>query len=183
MTPRIDLATCTEARLWRFVGSHLESRGIKTVLVGGAVVAVYTDGAYRSGDLDFVLEREADDRITSAMAEIGFQLRGRHFAHPECEHLFVEFVPGPVGIGQDLSIVPRIERVGHLELKILSPTDCVRDRLASAIHFRARECLEQAVLVAQAHDVDWERIEAWCRAEDPSGAQVFANLRRRAGKP
>ena len=54
MTASIDLATCTEAELWRFVASHLEGQGIGVVLVGGAVVAVYTEGAYRSGDLDFV---------------------------------------------------------------------------------------------------------------------------------
>ncbi len=29
--------------------------GIDTILVGGAVVSIYTEGAYRSGDLDFIL--------------------------------------------------------------------------------------------------------------------------------
>ena len=54
MSDELDLSTCTEAQLWRHVASHLEANGIAVVLVGGAVVAVYTDGAYRSGDLDFV---------------------------------------------------------------------------------------------------------------------------------
>ena len=32
----LDLSACTVEELWRFVASHLESRGIGVVLVGGA---------------------------------------------------------------------------------------------------------------------------------------------------
>ena len=102
MSQPIDLATCNETELWRYVASHLESRGIGVVLVGGAVVAVYTDGAYRSGDLDFVQERVLGEPVDTAMEEIGFRREGRHFLHPDCPHLFVEFVSGPLGIGEDL---------------------------------------------------------------------------------
>jgi hypothetical protein len=116
--------------------------------------------------------------IGPALSELGFERRGRHFEHPECPHLFVEFVSGPLGIGDDLAIVPREERVGDQTLRILSPTDCVRDRLASAIHFRARECLDQAALVAAAQDIDWPRVEAWCQAEGPAGRQAYDDLRR-----
>jgi hypothetical protein len=52
---KIDFKTCTEKELWEFVASHLKLRGVSTVLVGGAVVSIYTDGAYQSGDLDFIL--------------------------------------------------------------------------------------------------------------------------------
>lgn len=47
-------STCTEEQLWKYVASHLAKNGIDTILVGGAVVAIYSGGAYRSGDLDFV---------------------------------------------------------------------------------------------------------------------------------
>ena len=36
------------------MGWHLEGAGIGSVLVGGAVVAIHTEGLYRSGDLDLV---------------------------------------------------------------------------------------------------------------------------------
>ena len=49
-----DWSRCTEEELWRYVGWHLEGAGIRSVLVGGAVVAIYTEGLYRSGDLDLV---------------------------------------------------------------------------------------------------------------------------------
>jgi hypothetical protein len=49
-----DLSRCTEEELWHYVAWHLEGEGIHSVLVGGAVVAIYTEGLYRSGDLDMV---------------------------------------------------------------------------------------------------------------------------------
>lgn len=75
-------------------------------------------------------------------------------------------------------IVPRVERHGAHLLKILTPTDCVKDRLASYIHFRARECLEQAVLVARAQTADSEAVEAWCRGEGPRGPEACSEGRR-----
>jgi hypothetical protein len=51
----IDFKKCSEEELWKYVASHLKRNGIDTILVGGAVVSIYSKGAYRSGDLDFVL--------------------------------------------------------------------------------------------------------------------------------
>jgi hypothetical protein len=178
MTKKIELATCTEVELWHHVAAHLESHGVGVVLVGGAVVAIYSQGAYRSGDLDFVTERLFEEGVDARMRELGFRRLGKHYEHPRCRHLFVEFVAGPLGIGDDTSIVPSTESVDGQKLKILSPTDCVRDRLASYIHFDARECLDQAVLVANARSVDWARIEAWCQAEGAKGNAAFVELRR-----
>lgn len=180
MSDELDLSTCTEAELWRHVATHLETNGIPVVLVGGAVVAIYSEGAYRSGDLDFVPLGLFDVPVEACMAAIGFHRHGRHFEHPECPHLFVEFVAPPVGIGADVHIVPREEHVAGRTLKILSQTDCVRDRLASYIHFRARECLDQAALVARAHPVDWKVIERWCRGEGAGGPAALEDLKRLA---
>ena len=180
MSDEFDIATCTEAELWRHVAAHLAARGDPAVLVGGAVVAIYTEGAYRSGDLDLVLEDLMGSNVDAHMSQIGFQRRGRYFEHPKCPHLFVEFVAGPVGIGNDTNIEPDEVLVNGQTIKLLSPTDCVRDRLASYIHFGARECLDQAVLVARSHSVDWTRIESWCRGEGPSGPLAYQDLERLA---
>lgn len=180
-----DWETCSEEALWRYVASHLSRRGIPTVLVGGAAAAVYADGAYRSGDLDLVVEGMHDRReIAAAMRSIGFrETKGRYFAHPGCRHLYVEFVQGPLGIGDDVEIRPRTLRAGGAPIRILSPADCVRDRLASYIHFRARECLEQAVLVAASRSVAPRRIRAWCVREGGEEAyREFAELLRRRRK-
>ena len=125
---RVDFARCTEEQLWRLVAAHLEKRGIPVVLVGGAVVAIYSRGAYRSGDLDFVPSAYFGPDVEDAMAEIGFQRDGRHYVHPECEHLFVDFVSGPLGIGENTKVVPDEVVEGDVRIKLLSPTDCVCDR-------------------------------------------------------
>jgi hypothetical protein len=166
--------------LWRFVATHLEKRGIGVVLVGGAVVSVYTEGAYVSGDLDFVRDSYFPEDVAGAMTEIGFHKEGRHFRHPDCSHLFVEFVPGPLGIGEDTRIEPARVQEGETTLKLLSPTDSVRDRLAGFIHFRSRDYMDQAVMVARVHQVDWKSIERWCRGEGPGGIDAFHELLRRA---
>ena len=49
MSGGFDFSTCSEAGLWHYVAGHLEASGIGVVLVGGAVVAVYSHGAYQSG--------------------------------------------------------------------------------------------------------------------------------------
>ena len=162
----IDFKKCTEEELWKFVASHLKRKGIDTVLVGGAVVSVYSDGAYQSGDLDFVLVKMFNKELPSAMKEIGFTKKGsRHYIHPKCEHLFIEFPSSFLEIGEDNKIDPaEIEHDG-VKIKILSPTDCVKDRLSSYIHWNARECLDQAILVAKQHPVNFMAIEKWCIGE------------------
>ncbi|MBT9549023.1 MAG: hypothetical protein IV090_26760 [Candidatus Sericytochromatia bacterium] len=172
----IDLATCTEEDLWRYVASHLAREGIETILVGGAVVSIYSEGAYRSGDLDLVLGSMFVKNLDQAMQKIGFKKNGRHFEHPECKHLFVEF-PGspPLGIGSDYTIKPDELTVDSHIIKILSPTDCVKDRLASFIYFNDREGLEQALLVAKRQMIDLKSIQKWCKAEGhPEAYQIFS---------
>lgn len=163
---KIDFKSCDEKELWHYVAVHLKKRGFDTVLVGGAVVSIYTNGLYRSGDLDFVKLSLFNDGLDEAMNEIGFQRKGRLFIHPECSHLYVEFPGGPpLGIGEDNNIVADEVEVDGEVIKIYSPTDCVKDRLASYIHFKAPECLDQAVLVAQMHPVKLEEIKTWCFGE------------------
>lgn len=116
---KIDFKKCTELELWHFVAVHLKKHDIDTVLVGGAVVSVYTDGAYKSGDLDFVKLDLFATGIGKAMKEIGFEQKGtRHYIHDDCKHLFVEFPGGPpLGIGEDNEIVAdEVEVEGQIQL-------------------------------------------------------------------
>ncbi len=161
-----DWKTCTEGELWRYVAWHLAKNDIETILVGGAVVAIYSDGAYRSGDLDFVLKGFFVKNLPEVMGKIGFSVsKSRHYSHPECSHLIIDFASPPAAIGEDFKIVPESELVEGKQIFLYSPTDCVRDRLASYIHFQARECLDQAVLVAERFPVDLKKIKTWCKGE------------------
>jgi len=53
----------------------------------------------------------------------------------------------------------------ELHPELLSPTDCVKDRLAAFYHWNDRQCLQQAVWVAQERAIDWKEIEWWSRRE------------------
>jgi hypothetical protein len=158
--------SCTEEDLWKYVGHHLAANDISTILVGGAVAAIYSEGAYRSGDLDFVVESLFTDKIPEIMKKIGFE-KGptRHYQHPECSHIFIEFCSPPAAIGDDLAIKARELKIEGQVLRIYSPTDCIRDRLASYIHFKAKDCLEQAILVARRQTFDSKKVQTWCKAE------------------
>lgn len=156
---------CTEEDVWKFVGWHLAKNGIETILVGGAVAAIYSEGAYKSGDLDFVLKTYVHGNISDILSAIGFRNDGgRHYTHPDCDK-FVEFMFGPAGIGDDVKIIPDSRKIQGQTLYIYSPTDCIRDRLASYIHFKARECLDQAVLVAQRFPFNKQKVKSWCESE------------------
>ena len=155
----------TQGELAAFVQSRLREKGVDVVLSGGAAVSLYSNHRYVSMDLDFVnpyfVKRRA---IRETMQEIGFHEEGRHFTHPDTQ-FFVEFPPGPLAVG-----VEPVKQVNELTfstgmLRIISPTDCVKDRLACYYHWRDLQCLEQAVLVAQANRIDLQEIERWSEAE------------------
>lgn len=174
----MNWATCTEKELWLHVASHLKSYEIDTTLVGGAVVAIYSEGAYKSGDLDIVLDDYIVNKsnLSDAMNELGFSKSGRHWIHPECEHLFIEFVMPPVAIGDDYRITPRIVNYNNQKLNIITPEDCINDRLASYLYFNARECFDQALLVCNSNEIDYEKIKKWCRGEGGRALLAYDEL-------
>jgi len=165
-TPIAELAAC--------VSSELRARGVDVVLSGGAAVSIYSDNAYESYDLDFVpvgLARKVD----GAMCALGFAKRGRHWVHSLTPY-WVDFPPGPVGVGREIiHEFAEIENAGGV-LRILRPTECVMDRLTWVIHGGDPQCLEQAVAVARRHAIDRDRIERWAEAEGPEGPRRFVEF-------
>jgi hypothetical protein len=155
----------TQAELGAYVQSHLRERGIDVVLSGGAVVAIYTNGKYVSGDLDFV-NRYGIKRSTIAevMEEMGFTEMGRHFEHPETA-FFVEFPPGPLAIGESYAIKLQELDLATGKLILITPTECVKDRLAWYYHTGDQQSLLHAIMVATDHPVDLKEIEKWSEGE------------------
>ncbi|MFA4948450.1 MAG: hypothetical protein WC674_08100, partial [Candidatus Krumholzibacteriia bacterium] len=160
-----------------FVCTQLRNHGIKAVLSGGGCVSIYTDNRYESFDLDFIESVPANrKRIKDALLEIGFSEKDRYFIHPDT-HFIVEFPAGPLAVGSEP--VREIEEMefstGHLSL--LSPTDCVKDRLAAFYHWNDPQCLEQALLVTEAKEVDLQEVFRWSAAENKS--VEFQGIRKR----
>ncbi|KAF0220932.1 MAG: hypothetical protein FD174_929 [Geobacteraceae bacterium] len=148
-----------------YVAEHLRQSGINVVLTGGSCVSIYTDNRYQSYDLDFIEEGSSGRKtISGILMKLGFQEKDRYFIHPDTP-FFVEFPAGPLAIGDE-----PVREVANLEfatgtLRLLSPTDCVKDRLAHYYHWKDRQCLDQAVMVAAVSQVDMEEIERWSRHE------------------
>jgi hypothetical protein len=62
-------------------------------------------------------------------------------------------------------------------VRIISPTDCVKDRLTWYYHSNDTQCLQQAILVANAHAVDLAEIERWPKAAGKHAA--FTHIKDR----
>lgn len=163
MKPISDMS---QAEIGAYVHSHLRRQGIDVVLSGGAAVGIHTAGKYVSKDLDFVRGYAAGTRaIATAMKEIGFEeTQGRYFKHRETQHL-IEFPPGPLTVGEEP--VRQIDEIklSTGTLRVISPTDCVKDRLASYFHFGDRQGLIQASMVVKQNEVDIKEIRRWSKGE------------------
>ena len=145
------------------VASVLERFNINAVLSGGACVSIYTENQYVSGDLDFV-SHEGLSKIDEAMSAIGFKREGRHYTHPHTK-LFVEFPPGPLAIGDHLIKEGTTKKIKTGMVKLLTPTQCVMDRLASFYFWNDKQGLDQALMVASKQKIDMADIQRWSEQE------------------
>lgn len=184
ITPESDLAAVALA-----VAGALRKARIRAVLTGGACAAIHTAGGYSSEDVDFILQSTPSAlKLDNAMASIGFSRRNDQYFHPRTT-FFVEFPPGPLGIGRDLAVKPVLERVRTSggAVRTLSATDSCRDRLAAFYHWADRQSLDVAVLIALRNRVDMKKISGWSAREGAAEGygqfvRELARARRRSRK-
>ncbi len=150
------------------ISDYLIKNGIDVVLSGGACVTIYTRNKFMSYDLDFVLvSSDKQKRVKQLLADIGFYEEDRYFKHSDTE-FFIDFVSPPLSVGQEpVKEISEIKKGGRV-LKLLSPADCVKDRLAAFYHWNDRQSLEQAVLVCKEIEVDLKEVERWSTNEGKS---------------
>ena len=82
--------------------------------------------------------------------------------------LFVKSPAGPLSVGEE-----RPREITNLKtatgiVRLLSPTDCVKDRLTWWFHSGDRQCLEQAVAVAGVTTIDLAELRRWSVGEGKS---------------
>lgn len=156
-----SIAKMNLGELAAFIDTHLRDNGINVVLSGGASVSIYSDHQYVSKDLDFIGRFSIDHKkVESAMLEIGFERQGRYYHHPETS-FFAEFISGPPTVGQDpISEIHEVE-LGTGIVRVISPTDSVKDRLAAFYHWGDKQSLEQALLISKSNDIDIKNVELW----------------------
>lgn len=146
---------------------QLERHGISCVLVGGACVSIYTEEKHASRDLDFI-SPYSHEAIEKALAQIGFTREGRYFKHQNSE-MYVEFPTGPIAIGNLSPVKPEGQfKMGKTNVLMLSPTQCVMDRLAAWFHWNDRRSLIHALWVCEKHPVSLDKIKRWAAKEGQS---------------
>jgi len=98
------------------------------------------------------------------MENLDFSEKGGYFIHPETT-FFIEFPDGPLSVGEE-----PVKEISEFELatgtlRVLSPTDCVKDRLCAFYFWSDLQGLEHAVLVTKSQQVDLKEIKRWSKVE------------------
>ena len=155
----------SQVELAAYVQDALQADGIQVVRSGGSVVSFYSDNRYVSKDLDLInASFSRRSKIKAVMERLGFTEKGRYFIHPETA-FFIEFPDGPLSVGEE-----PVKEVSEFELstgllRILSPTDCVKDRLCAFYFWNDLQGLTQAILVIKSQQVDLKEIKRWSKVE------------------
>ena len=164
-SPLKILKNMTIAEIASIVSSTLEAAGITAVLSGGSVVSIYSENEYESQDLDFISPADKD-KLAEVMYQIGFSKQNKYFAHPDTDY-FVEFPASTLAIGHEY--IPykdcAVLQVGDRKIYLLTPTQCVMDRLAAFYHWFDRQSLDQALMVAKRHIIDLRKVKSWSKKE------------------
>ena len=153
----IDFSKISLKELACFVCQTLKDHNIDAVLVGGACVSIYSENEYQSMDVDFATYVELKP-IEKVLSEYGFKRLGRSFTHKNCPYL-VDFVNPPITVGLEAVHEFNTLKTTVGVLQLLSPIDCVKDRLASFFHWNDMQALDQAILVASGHTIDIKNLQ------------------------
>jgi hypothetical protein len=155
------------------VAATLDRVSIRAVLTGGSAATVYSAGAYTSEDVDFVLASPIEgSQLQAALASIGFERSATDgmFAHPRTKFT-IDFPKGPLAVGGDYIRETAILENDGMQLHILTPTDCVLDRLGHFYHWKDYTALNAAVAVARLRrqEIDLDRLRDWTERESAPG--------------
>jgi len=155
----------SQVELAAYIQGSLQVEGIQVVLSGGSAVSFYSGDKYVSKDLDLInTSFSRRSKIKSVMDKLGFHEQGRYFIHPETA-FFIEFPDGPLSVGEEPVKEISEFKLSTGTLRVLSPTDCVKDRLCAFFFWNDLQGLEQAVLVTKNQQVDLKEIKRWSKVE------------------
>jgi len=170
------------------VSEALEAADIVATLSGEGAVSAYTENRYESEDLDFVTTALLEE-LKPVLEPLGFvhaeNPRLSVFEHP-ATRWYLEFPPAPLSFGGtyvDASKCAMLSTPAG-NVRIITATHSVMDRLIAAASWQDAPSLEQAVLVAthQSNNIDWDQIDTWVAAEGinntPEVLEFYRAVRR-----
>ena len=174
MSQRKDFTDATHLEIAAAVSEALRKHGVTAVMSGGGCVTIYSENKYQAVDLDFVDSYRDRFVIPQAMAGIGFFLENDRYYKNDTTELHLEFPPGPVMIGDEFAKNPVEWETPTGKIRMLSPTDCVKDRLLKFYEWNDGQALYQALLVVGVQQVNFREIERWSlQCEGQEGRHTF----------
>ena len=179
----------TLTELAAIVSDTLEQAGIVATLSGGAAVSIYTENRYVSQDLDYVTIALVNE-LKNALNPLGFTHTGQPrlsvFDHPNTKW-YLEFPPAPLSFGGTY-VDPSncaILKTDVGDLRIITPTHSVMDRLIAAAAWNEPQSLAQALLIVehQLKNIDWEELDQWVGfegiADDKETIEFYKSINRK----
>lgn len=147
------------ARLAALIAEALRPTGRDPVLVGGAAVEFYTQGAYTTADIDMVADGGKD--LVDVMIRLGFEKVGKDFVDRK-NGVYVEFP------GSSLKASERTRKiqVGSRAFRIISLEDLIVDRLNAFKFWRSLVDGANALMLLELGDSDEKRLRRRASEED-----------------
>lgn len=175
-----QIRNMSQVELAAYVQDRLLEEGIVVVLSGGTAASFYSNNKYISKDLDLINTNFAKrSKIKSALEKIGFSEQGRYFINPATP-FFIEFPDGPLSVGEEpVKVIDEFE-LATGTLRVISATDCVKDRLCAYYFWNDQQGLAQAILVSRSQAVDLRELNRWSKAE--AKEQEFKIFRKKLGE-
>lgn len=165
MKKKINFKKITLEKLAAIVSEKLKEHGIDSVLVGGSCVSIYCKNRYQSYDLDYVTHEDMNT-VKEALVELDFIKKGKYFIHPDCDY-FIDFVSPPVSIGDETIQKFEYHKTPLGTIKMLTPTDSIKDRLTAFYHWNDKQSLDQALMIYNEipNKIDIDEIKRWSHKE------------------
>lgn len=143
------------------ISSYMEEQGYEPVLTGKSCAAIHAGTSIHPKTLDFIVRDFTNDEVAETMAGVGFLDSGhRTFSNKYCPYE-VLLTTHPVVVGDDVVSDVKVMRTAKGPLKLLTPTDCVRQRLSMFYRWNDREALDDALKVARKHEIDMDLVRRW----------------------
>jgi len=160
-----------------YICTKLKENGIDVVLSGGSCMEIYTHKNFSSYDIDFITNPSyTAKKISEVMLSIGFnKVDGRYYKY-ENNPNYIEFPTGPVSLGNEFP--KKFDELKTLvgTLVLLTPTDCIKDRLCAYVYHGGNECFQQAMAVAHLNEIDINNLKKWAKNESKEMKMIVDTL-------
>jgi hypothetical protein len=147
------------------VFKRLSANGHDPILSGQSCAAIYGGAGIKTSSIEFAIREFSVGPVSKLMAELGFALKESRTFACDVSPFEVTLIAAPLMIGDDSVSGSRTIKTQAGPLKLVTPTDCVRQRLSMFYRWGDRAALSDAVQVAKRQAVDMELVARWSEWE------------------